>query len=302
MSSVRLSPAQLARFKQSQQTAETLPDWALRLKHIKPASLALLVQLASGLIVAMMLGIDQALALDLTTSVPLPLGLCIALLHSSISLTLVLIVLTKYVSVQIWWQWIHALFPMAIWATLQLQISEHIYLAGFLVTLTLYWSVHRTQVPFYPSFPATWRAVLNLMVKQSLMQKQATDKASLRVIDIGSGLGDLPMYLAKHRPQDQVLGIEIAPLPYLISRCRAWLTRSKAEMLLGDYHQHSFFQFDMVFAYLSPAAMPALWQKAKQEMRQGCLLVSSEFPVPAIRPTEVIQPSPSSPALYIYRI
>lgn len=302
MSSVRLSPAQLARFKQSQQSSQTLPHWVLRLKQIKPASLALLVQLAAALLIAMILVADQALTLNLVTNSALPLALSIALLQSSIALILVRIVLAKYVSVQVWWQWIHALFPIAIWGTLQLQISEHIYLAGFLVTLALYWSVHRTQVPFYPSFPATWRAVLNLMARQALMQKQASDKASLRVIDIGSGLGDLPMYLAKHRPQDQVLGIEIAPLPYLISRCRAWLTRSKAEMLLGDYHQHSFFQFDMVFAYLSPAAMPALWQKAKQEMRQGSVLVSSEFPVPDVRPTEIIQPSASSPALYLYRI
>lgn len=302
MSSVRLRPAQLARFKQSQQQAQTPPNWALRLKKLKPAILALLVQLLAGLMIVLMMGVDQALALSLSINTILPLGLSIALSQSIVALSLVRVVLAKHVNVQPWWQWIHALFPLAVWATLQLQISEHIYLVGFLITLTLYWSVHRTQVPFYPSFPATWRAVLNLMERQSLIQRQVTDKSSLRVIDIGSGLGDLPMYLAKYRPHDQVLGIEIAPLPYLISLCRAWISRSKARMLFGDYHQHSFFQFDIVFAYLSPAAMPALWQKAKQEMLQGGLLVSSEFPVPEVRPTEVIQPSASSPALYIYRI
>lgn len=302
MSSVRLSPAQLARFKQSQHQAKRKAHWLLQLRQIKPASLALLVQLTAGLLLLIMAGLDQALSLNLATNTILPLGLCVALMQSIISLSLVHGVLAKYVDVQVWWRWIHALFPLAIWATLQLHISEHVFLIGFLVTLALYWSVHRTQVPFYPSFPATWRAVLNLMVRQSLMKKQAKESASLRVIDIGSGLGDLPLYLAKRRPQDQVLGIEIAPLPYLISRFRAWLSRSKAQMLLGDYQQHSFFQFDIVFAYLSPAAMTTLWQKAKQEMRAGTLLVSSEFPVPNVGATEIIQPSASSPALYVYRI
>jgi hypothetical protein len=44
------------------------------------------------------------------------------------------------------------------------------------------------------------------------------------------------------------------------------------------------------FAYLSPAAMLALWHKARAEMRPGTLLLSYEFHIPGTTPDLVIQP------------
>lgn len=298
MTSARLTQAQLAKFKASQLPVKL--SWQSRLLKLKPATLALMIQISALLAWSLGTQLDALFGLNLLVwlkSSDMPLMLWAMLTQSAFALGF-----SRYLGMPSWWQWIHALFPLAVFTMLQMAIPTHIYFIGFIVTLALYWSVHRTQVPFYPSFPATWRAVLALMQKQALLAQKTSLINSIRVIDIGSGLGDLPMYLAKHRPQDQVLGIEIAPLPYIISVCRTWLTRSRAEMLLGDYHQHHFFQFDMVFAYLSPAAMPALWQKAKHEMRKGSVLVSSEFPVPNVRATEIIKPSDTAPALYLYRI
>jgi hypothetical protein len=38
--------------------------------------------------------------------------------------------------------------------------------------------------------------------------------------------------------------------------------------------------YDIVYAYLSPAPMPALWDKARAEMKPGSLLISNTFAVP----------------------
>jgi hypothetical protein len=194
----------------------------------------------------------------------------------------------------IWWRWIHLFFPLALWAMAISQISNTFYLVGFVITLTLYWTTFKTQVPFYPSRPAVWKALAQLMAEQS--------KPAMRMIDIGSGIGDLSMYIAKNRKLDQVEGIEIAPLPWIVSLLRAKLKRSSAQFILGNYQNLDFANYDVVFAYLSPAAMPELWQKASRDMRKGSLLVSLEFDIPDANCNKVIETGKSSPKLYVWRM
>ena len=190
-----------------------------------------------------------------------------------------------------WWIAIQLLFPLALLVTLALQLPPFLFLAIFLFLLALYWSTFRTQVPFYPSGPAVWRAVLDFL----------PEGTPLRVIDIGSGLGGLALHLAKNRPQIHVTGIELAPLPWLASRIRARLLSSRVRFLRGDYEALDFAQFDLVFAYLSPVAMAGLWQKAQCEMRPGTLLLSYEFSIIGQVPDITVLPYPQGPVLYGWR-
>ena len=63
----------------------------------------------------------------------------------------------------------------------------------------------------------------------------------------------------------------------------------------GDYSSLDFSQFDAVIAYLSPAAMPALWDKARAEMRPGTSLYSVEFAIPGQPPSTTIVPPGRGP-------
>lgn len=204
-------------------------------------------------------------------------------------------VMARAARMPVWWRWIHVIFPVAVIGMQQVALPAIVYLAGFVVTLTLYWSVHNTRVPFYPSFPATWRAMHQIL-------EQHAGEQPLRVLDIGSGLGDVSLFLSRQRTQDQIDGIEIAPLPWLVSKMRAMFSRSRTQFKLGDYRQSDFAQLDVVFAYLSPAVMPDVWQKVSGGMRPGSLFVSSEFPVPDVTAGRIIYPSTSSPALYVYTL
>lgn len=188
-----------------------------------------------------------------------------------------------------WWLPIQLLFPLAVLAGLALRLPPWLAGAAFLILLGWYWSTYRTQVPYYPSNPAVWRAVL----------AELPQGRGLRVIDIGSGLGGFTLHLAAARPESQVAGIELAPLPWLVSRLRAALSGSRARFLRGDYEQLDFADYDLVFAYLSPAAMPALWRKAQREMRPGSLLASYEFEIPASSGVKTIHTTESGPPLYI---
>jgi hypothetical protein len=189
-----------------------------------------------------------------------------------------------------WWRPIQLLFPPALLGTHMLGLPPAWFLAGFLVLLLVFWSTFRTQVPYYPSGKAVPDALLALL----------PPGASPRIVDIGSGLGGLVLELARKRPDARCTGIELAPLPWLISRLRAIACASRARFLRGDYESLDFGNFDLVFAYLSPAAMDGLWRKASREMRPGSVLVSYEFGIDARQSDLCVVPTRGAPPLFVW--
>lgn len=173
-----------------------------------------------------------------------------------------------------WWIPIQLVFPVAMFLLLALQISPMWYLGGFLILLLLFWGAVVTRVPLYLSGHAVWEQVLDLL----------PGDRPLKVIDIGSGLGGLVLYLSAGRPDCLVSGIEISPFLWMVSRIRQKLAGSPARFILGNYEKIHLGDYDVVFAYLSPVVMDSLWVKADTEMRPGTLLLSFEFPVDDIDP------------------
>lgn len=193
-----------------------------------------------------------------------------------------------------WWRWIHFCFPIAIWMLSSLHIPSQFYLAGFVVSLSLFWTTFRTQVPYFPSNINVWLQVSKLI--------PIGQNKPVRMIDIGSGFGGMAMFVAKTCPSVQVEGMEIAPLPWFFSVLRARIRQSSAIFKLGNYEYLNFAHYDVVFAYLSPAAMHKLWLKANSEMTSGSLLISYEFDIQGVSPTFVVPTGDRSPVLYVWKI
>jgi hypothetical protein len=190
-----------------------------------------------------------------------------------------------------WWPPIQFVFPIAVVLGQALALPPALFLVVFLVLLGVFWSTFRTQVPYYPSTKPARKAVAELLPVKPV-----------RFIDIGSGLGGMTLELARKRPESSFAGIEIAPLPWLCSVLRARMMRNDARFLLGDYNTLDFSRYDVIFAYLSPAAMPALWDKARAEMRPGALLLSYEFPIPQAAPDITVNPDAFGRGLYGWRM
>ncbi len=191
-----------------------------------------------------------------------------------------------------WWWGIQLLMPAALLVALNWHLPASVYLGAFLFFVFFYGHTFRTQVPYYPSSKSTWVVVAELL----------PHNRALRIIDIGSGLGGLVLYLDQRYPQHQVLGVELSWLPWLFSWLRAHLLKRRAQFLRVDYADLDFAQFDVVFAYLSPAAMPALWHKACTEMRAGSILLSNEFIVPEHPADLTIQTEQMRTPLYAWYI
>jgi hypothetical protein len=194
--------------------------------------------------------------------------------------------LSRVIKLAPWWLLIQLAFPLALYAGLGLALPPWLFLVLFLVFVLVYWSTYRTQVPYFPSGQRAWHVVADLLPHRPC-----------HLIDIGSGLGGLVLDLAARRPDSRFTGIELAPLPWLASRVRA-LGKPNAEFVLGDYENLNFADFDVVFAYLSPAAMDALWKKASAEMKSGSILLSYEFVISGHSPELTIQPAGEGPLLY----
>jgi hypothetical protein len=243
-----------------------------------PAVRALLVQLAA-------LVPTGALALALDS-----FGRGLTLLEAAALQGAVAMLITWKIGLAPWWRIIELLFPVALLAALGLQLPPVLFLGVFIVLLGWYWSTFRTQVPYFPSNPAVWRAVEQLLPARS----------GVRIIDVGSGLGGFTLHLARARPDAECIGIELAPLPCLYSKCRAGITGSRARFILGDYEKINFGEYDVVFAYLSPAVMSGLFDKARREMKVGTLLVSYEFNIPGFKPDKTIFTTERAPPLYVW--
>lgn len=187
-------------------------------------------------------------------------------------------VLSRVWQQPVWWPPLHFGFFPAIFLTQQMSLSAELYLGAFLLLVLFYWSTFRTRVPLFLSGRKAWQALTSLL----------PESRAFRFIDLGSGLGGVPFYLEQRFPRGQFFGTEIAPAPWLISRLRAWYKRSRVVFMRRDYMAINLAEFDVVFAFLSPAAMPDLWQQAQAQMRSGSLFVSLSFEVDARPPDQVV--------------
>ena len=205
--------------------------------------------------------------------------------------------LSYFVGLASWWLPIQLLFVPALLWTLSFHLSPSGFLIAFLVLLVIYWSTFRSQVPLYLSSRKIWQAL-------ELLLPEARPNKTFTFMDLGSGLGGVLTHLAAKRTDGHYHGVEVAPLPFLLS----WL-----RIRLGDYRNCQvrwdslwscdLGQYDVVFAYLSPVPMEKLWHKAKREMRPGTLFISNTFSVPDHPPQQTFRVDDvHHSTLYIWRM
>jgi hypothetical protein len=187
--------------------------------------------------------------------------------------------LSRIVGLARWWLMIQFAFAPALVLMLALDIPPFIFLIAFILMLVVYWSTFRTQVPLYLSSNKVWQA----------LESKLPPTQPFTFIDLGSGIGGVLTHLALTHAHGRFHGVEAAPLPFLWSWLRIKIGRhTQCSVEWGSLWNSDLSQFDIVFAYLSPVPMDALWQKAKREMRPGCVFISNTFAVHDQPPQETI--------------
>jgi hypothetical protein len=190
-----------------------------------------------------------------------------------------------------WWRVIHALFAPLAWAVSAFGIAPGWFLLAFILLWVVYRGALGGQVPLYLSNRETANALAEL----------TADLAGMRFADLGAGLGSVVCPLARARPDAQFCGVENAPASWLIGYLRT-LPQRNCQWHWGDLWRENLAQYDVVYAFLSPAAMPGLWAKVEGEMRAGSLFISNSFAVPGVAASAVVEVGDARRTqLYCYR-
>lgn len=189
-----------------------------------------------------------------------------------------------------WWLLIHLGFAPLLVLVHGLDIAPGWFLAGFVILLLVFWRTDVSRVPLYLSSRETAAALLDLL-----------PPTPCAVIDLGCGDGRLLARLARARPDCRCYGIEHAPLPWLIARLNC-AGLPNVSIRRGDFWAMPLAGYDLVHAFLSPAPMQRLWEKACAEMAPGSLLVSNSFAVPHVETERVVTVADRrATRLYCYR-
>jgi SAM-dependent methyltransferase len=192
---------------------------------------------------------------------------------------------------QVWWLWIAALFPLALYLGLNLgDVPAWPFGLAFVVLYLFFSNTARERVPLYLSNRQTAQALCQLM----------RDRGAHRFIDLGCGFGGVVRTVAGNGYTAS--GVETAPMAFLIARVLSSLKR-RGTIVRRDLWTVDLSDVDVVYTFLSPEPMPALYRKAKAEMKPGSLLVSNSFAVEGIEPLEVWElPDRRRTQLFLYRM
>ncbi len=185
--------------------------------------------------------------------------------------------LSRWLDLSPRWVFMQAALPFLVRALWSLPIPAWVYLLLFLGLALVFGGGLLTRVPLYHASEDAWEKLEGLLPGQP----------GARFVDLGCGFGGPVTHLARLRPDGVFVGVEASPFTWLVAWLRC-LPYRNAHIRLGSLWRVDLSGFDVVYAFLSPVPMPALWAKARREMKPGSRLISHSFEVPNETPHRVI--------------
>ncbi|WP_417661746.1 class I SAM-dependent methyltransferase [Pseudomonas sp.] len=179
---------------------------------------------------------------------------------------------------RLWW-WLNLAFAPALLVFAGAPLPSWVFLLAFLTLLLFNWNSFGERVPLY----LTGTQGTQLLV--SIVEQQATP---LRFVDLGCGPAGSLLALARTFPEGLFVGVETAPLSYLLALLRS-LFQANCSIRYQSLWRTDLAEFNVVYCFLSPAPMAELWQKACREMQPDTLLVSNTFAVPDVPADQQLQ-------------
>lgn len=149
----------------------------------------------------------------------------------------------------------------------------------------------RTGVPPMPTSPGTRAALLRLL----------PGRIDGPIYELGSGWGGLAYAVARRYPDNEVIGIELSPIPWLYSQLWTRIRRrSNLRFRRTDFLGEPLADAGAVICYLMPSAVRRLGRKLGTELRPGTVVLSYTFAFDDWPPDAVVVEAESGPSP-IYR-
>ena len=187
---------------------------------------------------------------------------------------------------------------MIVFSELQIFVETTMDIVSFLFLTIIIVAILNTiystkyKVVNMPSAPATRRAIINDL------KTIRGNCESLRIYDCGSGWGGLCRKLSKAFPKATLHGIEISPVPFLVSFL--WPFR-KYRVTRNDLFNTDLISADILIFYLSPYHMKKLETLLSSQDLSGKTLYSQGFPFNEWKESKIIEvPRTLEKKLYRY--
>lgn len=123
-----------------------------------------------------------------------------------------------------------------------------------------------------------------------------------KVYELGSGWGHLAFAIARRCPGATVIGVEISPIPWLLSKVISAVSgRTNIQFKRGDLFLEDLHEANLVVCYLYPKAMEKLKEKLERELKPGTVVISNTFAIPGWQPSRIVQLDDLySSSIYVY--
>ena len=127
----------------------------------------------------------------------------------------------------------------------------------------------RTRVPFVPTNQVD---LLELAKKLPII---STDY----VYDLGSGNGKVVFTIEKASGA-RVKGFQLGGWTQWYAKLKKFFTRSKAELVSGNFFNHHWGEATVIYGYLYPHLMENIGTKALEDCKPGTKILARDFPIP----------------------
>ncbi len=124
------------------------------------------------------------------------------------------------------------------------------------------------------------------------------------IYELGSGWGTLTRALAKHYPQHTIIGYELSPIPYFVSKCITTTQKlHNVKLHRKDFHLEAWKDAQLVVCYLYPKAMQILKPELESKLRPGTWVISNTFAIPGWIPYDTHEVADLyRTKIYIYQV
>ena len=105
--------------------------------------------------------------------------------------------------------------------------------------------------------------------------------------DLGSGDGRV-LFMAESILSVRGVGFELTWWTYLHARAKKLIKKSSVEFIRKNFFSESWANADVVYCFLYPPLMRSVEEKFLHDCKPGTILVSRDFPLPTLRPQEIV--------------
>lgn len=196
--------------------------------------------------------------------------------------------------------WFGALAFALAWPLSVLSIPV-LFCYGYICLRILYeLTINRRNTPTLASCFRARCVIADLLQRE----RERANKSLYRILDIGSGGGELARCIAKKIPTAHVTGIEISFLPFTRARLiQRFLGPANLSFERADFWKRDCSDLDAVVLYMGPVTTRRIGEKLYRELKTGSFVISNTYPLLGDwTPIDVLKfRSPFLETCYVYR-